>query len=141
MKQACSDAVRRDRARAGSTWGHPSSESWRRVSTVRRATSILGAASTGTCPQALARGPGVSLPFRDRTPGATRPRWSRSAGSLAEIHLGHLFGCRRSVEQWIFLESEQACSDVGGELAPIRVVLLHPFVVAHPLDGDPVLSS
>src|SRR5262245_9743818 len=93
----------------------------------------------------------LSSGTRSRTLRVTPISWSNSGSSastidtsirsLAEIHLRHLFGRRRSVEEWILLETEEARGDVGGELPPCRVVLLNSLVVSHSLDGDAVFGS
>src|SRR5204863_9028293 len=60
---------------------------------------------------------------------------------LSEIDLRHLLGLRGRLEERIFLEAERLRSQVGGKLAARRVIALHRLVVAHALDGDPVLRA
>src|SRR5262249_61700981 len=76
-------------------------------------------------------------------PALRRRRGARERSWLGggELDLRRFLGRRRRLEELIFLEAEQARRDVRGKLPARRVVGLHRLVVAHPLDGDPVLRA
>ncbi len=137
-------AMRRERARMRGTWVR-----------YRRSKAAVSPATARGDIVGLRLGPGVRgsvhtavqarrlrypIGWPDRPAGLERLAYWPVLGREKST-----FGASRAsggrLEEGVVLEPEDGVGDVGRELAPRRVVLLHPLVVAHAFGGDAVLGA